>query len=151
MIYRLLLSFIVLFIAPNITAKGQNLPPTERVCGKWESVDKKLIIKVYLQNGQYRAKLVWYSNTDGKPLDYWRDVNNPNPALRSRRLLGMELLSGLKYNKASNTWEDGHVYDSTHGRTWNASARIDKKGILHVRGYWHFKFIGRTLLFFRVK
>jgi len=150
MIYSFLISFFVLFTGVKSIAQGQNILPAERVCGKWESTDKRLIIQVYLQNRQYRAKLVWYSNTSGKPLDYWRDVNNPDPALRSRRLLGMELLSGLKYDKASNSWEDGLVYDSTHGRTWNASARIDEKGLLHVRGYWHFKFIGRTLLFFRV-
>lgn len=150
MIYKLLLCIFVLFTGINSTTKGQSIPPSQRVCGKWESIDKRLVIQVYLQNGQYRAKLLWYSNTGGKPLDYWRDVNNPDPALRSRRLLGMELLSGLKYDKTSNSWEDGQVYDSTHGRTWNASARIDDKGLLHVRGYWHFKFIGRTLLFFRV-
>jgi len=42
------------------------------------------------------------------------------------------------------------VYDSRHGREWNASANIGKKGQLHVRGYWHFKFIGKTMNFFRI-
>jgi uncharacterized protein (DUF2147 family) len=150
MIYRYLFCFFVLLAGANIIVKGQSIPPAKRICGKWESIDKRLIISVYIDKNNYRAKILWFSNTDGKPLDYWRDVKNPDPKLRNRRLLGMSILSGLKYNKASNSWEGGQVYDSTHGRTWNASARIDKKGLLHVRGYWHFKFIGRTLRFYRV-
>ena len=140
----------LLLLAAALNGHAQGVPPAERVCGKWESTDKRLIIQVYMEHSQYLAKLLWYSNTGGKPLDYWRDVKNPDPKLRSRRLLGMSLLRGLRYDKDSNSWEDGSVYDSTHGRYWNASATIDKKGQLHVRGYWHFKFIGRTMSFYRV-
>ena len=42
------------------------------------------------------------------------------------------------------------IYDSKNGRDWNASACIDKSGMLKVKGYWHFKFIGRTMTFNRV-
>lgn len=62
----------------------------------------------------------------------------------------MEVLNGLKYDTDSNSWEDGMVYDAKHGHTWNAAAYIDKKGLLHVRGYWHLKILGRTLIFRKV-
>ncbi|MFI5158494.1 MAG: DUF2147 domain-containing protein [Sphingobacteriales bacterium] len=122
----------------------------ERVCGKWKSIDKELGIRVYMQGNEFKAEIIWFSDTDGKPMGYWKDVHNPNPALRNRKILGMGILSGLKYNADTNTWENGMVYDSRHGREWNASATIDKKGILRVRGYWHFKFIGRTINFIRI-
>jgi uncharacterized protein (DUF2147 family) len=125
-------------------------PRNERVCGKWESDAKNLRILVYTQDHQFKAKLIWFSDTDGKPMDYWTDVNNPDPALRKRKLLGMEILKGLAYDPETDTWENGMVYDSRHGREWNASARIDKNGLLHVRGYWHFKFIGKTMVFHRI-
>ena len=83
-------------------------------------------------------------------MSYWTDVNNPDPALRKRKLLGMSILSRLQYDPETNSWENGMVYDSRHGREWNASAYIDKKGQLHVRGYWHFKFIGKTMSFNRI-
>lgn len=123
----------------------------DRICGKWESVEKSLIIQVYLEGGNYKAKIIWFSDTEGKPMDYWTDRRNPNPALRNRKILGMEVLRGLQYNADNNSWENGMVYDSKHGREWNASATIDKYGRLRVRGYWHFKFIGRTMTFYRVK
>ena len=130
---------------------GQPSDGHERICGKWESVEKSIIIEVYMAGSDFRAKLIWYSDTEGKPLDYWTDRRNPNPVLRSRKLLGMEVLSGLQYDPDNHSWENGMVYDSKHGREWNASANIDKNGQLRVRGYWHFKFIGRTMTFFRVK
>jgi uncharacterized protein (DUF2147 family) len=91
-----------------------------------------------------------FKDTEGKPMDYWTDQHNPDPALRNRKILGMSMLSDLKYNSDTNSWENGIVYDSKHGREWNASAAIDKKGMLRVRGYWHFKFIGRTMDFVRM-
>lgn len=130
---------------------GQTTPARERICGKWESSTKDLIIQIFTRGNQFKAKIVWYADTEGKPLDYWTDVHNPNPALRSRKILGMSILRDLIYDSRSNSWEHGMVYDSRHGREWNAAATIDKQGLLHVRGYWHFKFIGKTMTFKRIK
>jgi uncharacterized protein (DUF2147 family) len=146
--YCILLCMLIVFAAGN--TKAQSIKEGERICGKWESTDKELDIKVYMHDNEFRAEIIWFSDTDGKPLDYWKDVHNPDPALRDRKILGMSVLSGLKYDADTHTWEDGMVYDSRHGREWNASATIDKKGMLHVRGYWHFKFIGRTMNFVRI-
>jgi len=133
------------------TVYGQPVPAREKICGKWASTDRALVIQIFTQRSQFHATLLWYRDTDGKPLDYWTDIHNPDPALRSRKLLGMSILRNLTYNSETNTWENGMVYDSKHGKEWNASAYIDKQGLLKVRGYWHFKFIGRTMSFKRIK
>jgi len=129
---------------------GQAANAQGKICGKWQSTDKTLRIQVYMEDNQYKANIIWFSDTEGKPMDYWTDRHNPDPALRSRKILGMSVLSGLKYDPDKNTWEEGMVYDSKHGREWNASANIDKNGMLRVRGYWHFKFIGRTMDFVKI-
>jgi len=141
------------FLLTIITIFGtqaQALKSAEKICGKWESTDKTLRIQVYMQGNEYKANIIWFSDTEGKPMDYWTDRNNPDPALRSRKILGISVLSGLKYDPAKNSWEEGMVYDSKHGRDWNASANIDKNGMLRVRGYWHIKFFGRTMDFVRL-
>src|ERR1700744_557462 len=125
--------FLVTFLAV-INANGQATDGHDRIYGKWESVEKSLIIQVYMAGGDFKAKIVWYSDTEGKPMDYWTDRRNPNPALRNRKILGLDVLSGLQYNPDNNSWENGMVYDSKHGREWNASADIDKNGQLRVRG-----------------
>lgn len=143
------LTAIILYT--SVASKAQNIKPSERICGKWENTEKSLIIQVYVAHNEFKAKIVWYADTEGKPLDYWTDRHNPNPALRNRKLLGLQILRNLEYHPKTNTWENGMVYDSRHGKEWNASAYIDKKGLMRVRGYWHFKFIGKTMTFFRVK
>jgi len=98
----------------------------------------------------FKAKIIWFSQTGGRPMEYWTDRHNPDPALRSRKILGLSILRDLEYQPGSNSWENGIIYDSRHGREWNASAYIDDEGQLRVKGYWHFKFIGRTMTFRRV-
>jgi uncharacterized protein (DUF2147 family) len=56
----------------------------------------------------------------------------------------------MEYEPKSNSWENGKIYDAKNGREWDASAYIDKSGELKVIGFWHFKFIGRTMTFVRV-
>ena len=128
-----------------------NIPGSaEQICGKWESSEKNLIVQVYKEDNKFQAKIIWFVNTGGKSLDTWTDVNNPDESLRSRKILGMSVLNNLCYKSCTNSWEDGMIYDAQHGRDWNASAYIDKNGLLKVKGYWHFKFIGKTLTFTRV-
>jgi hypothetical protein len=47
------------------------LPAREKICGKWESIHNQLIVQIYTQDSKFKAKIIWYSNTDGKPLSYW--------------------------------------------------------------------------------
>jgi uncharacterized protein (DUF2147 family) len=146
-IFAMCFALLLFMKAPS---RAQSIPAKERICGKWESVHKTLRIKIFMQHNQFKAIITWFSDTEGKPMSYWTDRRNPDPKLRSRKILGMSILSGLEYHPKTNSWENGRVYDSLHGRYWNASAYIDKKGLLRVRGYWHFKFIGRTMVFRRI-
>lgn len=122
----------------------------EQICGKWQSAEKNLIVQVYKVDDEFKARIVWFNDDDdSKPLDYWTDKKNPDPALRSRKILGLNVLEKLVYDADSNSWEEGVIYDAKNGRHWNSSAYIDKEGHLRVKGYWHFKFIGKTMKFNR--
>jgi uncharacterized protein (DUF2147 family) len=148
-ILKLLVICLLVLIA--VDSMAQAVPAPERICGKWENEAKSLRIQIYTVNGDFRAKIIWFSDTEGKPMSYWKDRRNPDPKLRSRTILGMSILNGLRYDPKKKSWEDGKVYDSKHGKYWNASAYIDKKGMLKVRGYWHFKFMGKTMTFHRIR
>ncbi|WP_428328942.1 DUF2147 domain-containing protein [Mucilaginibacter sp.] len=150
MTMKYLFCFFVLILITTVNSNGQVKQPSELICGRWESTEKNLIVQVYMEDGKFRAKILWYNDTEGKPMDYWTDERNPNPALRSRKILGLSVLTNLTYHPETNSWEDGVIYDSKHGREWNSSAYLDKKGELKVKGYWHFKFIGKTMTFTRI-
>ncbi|SHN11152.1 DUF2147 domain-containing protein [Mucilaginibacter sp. OK098] len=148
--FKYLYICFVLILSITAASKGQAFKPAERICGKWETTDKTLRVQIFMEGREYKVKLIWFSDTDGKPMAYWTDRRNPNPALRSRKILGMDLLRNLEYHPNTDSWENGMIYDSKHGKEWNAAAYIDKKGQLRVKGYWHIKLIGKTMTFTRI-
>lgn len=131
----------------GVTANAQD---RDRICGKWMSSEKNLIVQVYKSGTDFKAKIIWFKDDPSKPMEEWTDKNNPDPSLRDRKILGMDILRNMKYDAGNNSWEDGMIYDAKHGKEWNASAYIDAHGLLRVRGYWHFKIFGRTMTFKRV-
>ena len=141
---------IVLLCLTGIQSK-ENVTPGDRILGKWVSSEKNIIVQVYKSGDTFKGKIVWYKGDDpSKAMDEWTDKHNPDPALRGRKILGMDVLRDLKYDAKNNVWEDGMIYEAKTGKEYNASAYIDKQGILRVKGYWHFKFIGKTMIFKRV-
>lgn len=60
------------------------------------------------------------------------DINNPDPRLRGRSLVGVQILSGLK--RQSTGWRGGTVYDPKSGRSYKASLTLDPDGALTVTG-----------------
>lgn len=83
----------------------------------------------------------------GEPGTPRQDDNNPDPALRDRPLLGMELLS--EYRWTGKRWE-GKIYDPASGNTY--SSRMEPDGErLKMRGYIGVPMLGRTQFFERVE
>lgn len=78
------------------------------------------------------------------------DSKNSNKALRSRKIIGLEVMHGLEYNTDDNEWQNGWIYDSSSGKIWNAKPSLTKDGRLKVRGFWHFQFLGENMYFKRV-
>ena len=132
---------------------AQTKSAADAILGKWESSKKNVIVEVYKESNEYKARILWFDDTDdlSRPKETRRDIYNPDPALRNRKILGLTVLKDLTYNKKNGKWENGIIYDTRTGKEWNASASLVRKGLLKVRGYWHFEFIGRSMTFNRVK
>jgi uncharacterized protein (DUF2147 family) len=60
------------------------------------------------------------------------DVNNPDPHLRSRSLVGLETLSG--FTRDGVVWRGGHAYDPKSGRTYRAALQVNPDGSLKLTG-----------------
>ena len=119
------------------------------VIGKWKLEDGTAIVEVYKQGDIYNGKIVWLQNpteADGSPAV---DSENPDKSLRSRKLIGLNMLSNLKKNGGEYT--GGSIYDPGNGKTYNCSMKVDGD-VLHVRGSLDKKgLLGRTMDWFRVK
>src|SRR5690348_5729547 len=112
---------IVCFLGLMIKAQAQT--EEDAILGKWESVEKNLIVEVYKQEGTFKAKVVWFydENDTITPIEERLDTENPNKSLRNRKILGLQVLSGLVYNAKQKRWVNGKIYDSSSGRTWSAT------------------------------
>lgn len=121
------------------------------ILGKWMTVEHSLEVEVYKQDNKFRAKIIWFKIEDKtRPMNTRLDEKNPNPKLRNRKWLGMEVLRNLKYSAEDNEWQDGIIYDAKHGREWDSVAWINNQGLLKVKGYWIFQWISETLTFKKV-
>lgn len=121
------------------------------ILGRWMSEEKNLMVEVYKQSDDFKARIVWFhDNRDTTPIEQWLDAKNPDQSLRTRRVLGMDVLSGLEYDEDEMKWTDGKIYDATSGKTWDAEVKLHNPKLLEVRGYYIFRFLGRTMRFTRM-
>lgn len=119
------------------------------VVGKWKLEDGSAIVEVYQEGDVFNGKIVWLKNpteADGSPAV---DSNNPDAKLRSRQLIGLNMLSGLKHK--GGEYSGGSIYDPGNGKTYNCSMKVEGdtlkvRGSLDKRGL-----LGRTMDWFRVK
>lgn len=97
------------------------------------------------------GEVVWLRHPfdeHGCPL---RDEENPDPDLRSRSVVGLEILRGLEVSgQEPGEWGGGEIYDPESGRTYSAVVEMDGADRLSVRGYVGIRLLGRTTTWIRV-
>jgi glucan biosynthesis protein C len=78
-----------------------------------------------------------------------RDRNNPDPALRRRKVTGLQILRGLR-PQAGGTWVGGSIYDPSTGNSYTSRLTLDGDDRLWLRGYVGIPLLGRTTTWTRV-
>ncbi|MGI9223010.1 MAG: DUF2147 domain-containing protein [Woeseiaceae bacterium] len=78
------------------------------------------------------------------------DEKNPDPALRDRPLVGLELFAGFEYD-GNGRWSGGTIYDPNSGKTYRCIVTVVDEETLKVRGYVGVPLLGRTEIWKRVK
>ena len=79
------------------------------------------------------------------------DFRNENPALRSRKVLGMPLIWGFKKTSDPNAFEGGQIYNGENGKIYSANISLQPDGTLRLRGYVGSPMFGETQIWTRVK
>ena len=118
------------------------------ITGTWLNLTGEAQINIYKKQGKYFGKIIWLKTPDdkaGKPLT---DRNNIDPKLKSRLLLGVELLKNLS-SADGRTFEDGTIYDPKSGKIYSCEMTLSQN-TLKVSGYLGM-FVGRTEIWKRVK
>ena len=99
----------------------------EPIAGRWVTQGGKGLVEIGSCGGGQCGRI----RRVGDPKAPSTDVNNPDPALRSRPLLGLEVLSG--FADAGDGWK-GTIYDPESGRSYRSVVRLNQNGTLQVKG-----------------
>jgi uncharacterized protein (DUF2147 family) len=118
------------------------------ILGVWYNTEKTAQVEISKQGSQFVGKIIWLQEPypNGKPAT---DLENSDPKLRTRPLMGMAILKDLTYE--GGMWKGGEIYDPKSGKTYSCEIKLKNPELLEVKGYVGFSFVGRTVEWTRVK
>lgn len=133
----MLFSLVLLIAAHQISA--QTPVKADHIIGYYLTVDdetgkEKSQVQIFkATNGKYYGKIIWLAepNKNGKAKV---DEDNPDKALQSRPIIGLQLLKGFSYNEKTGEWDNGTIYNPTGGKTYNCFMKFDGNK-LKIRGF----------------
>jgi len=137
---------IVLLTVFSCSAWAQK---ADAILGSWANSNGQDHILIYKRGDKFFGKLDWIkfpNDENGKPKT---DKNNPDPALRSRPDLGLELLKGFTFD-GDNVYSGGTVYDPKNGKTYNCKMTLEGDKLI-IRGFIGISLFGRSVTWTRVK
>ncbi len=129
------LLFIGILFSTVTGASAQN-----DVLGTWINQAGDGLIEISELDGKYVGIIVG-SNDPARTQR--KDVNNPDPELRTRTLKGMMILGDLSY-QGENEWDGGWIYDPNNGEIYQCNMTLEDKDTLAIRGFIGFSLFGRT-------
>ena len=138
-----------------LAAAGAAWGGGDDILGVWGNDDGKAKIEIFPCAGHYCGKISWLKrpvytpdDRDGVAGTPREDHKNPNPALRSRPLMGLQIMSGFNYG-GGNLWDKGRIYDPESGKTYQSKITLVSPHRLEVRGYVGIPLFGRTTVWSR--
>ena len=127
----------------------------EKIVGLWITPKKDCKIEIFGTGGQYRGRITWLKEPLYRPDDDGGmagrpvvDRENPNPNLRSRPLIGLQLMEGFTYI-GKNIWENGTIYNPNNGKTYRRKMILSAPNRLEVKGFIGIPLLGATSVWTR--
>ena len=118
-----------------LIALGANAAAPDAIVGTWLTEDGSSKVAVAATKGAdggtvYAGTVAWLKEPtrDGKPV---QDANNPDAALRTRPILGLEILSGFKAAPGGG-WVGGTRYAPRAGKRHPATLSLTADGRLQL-------------------
>ena len=116
---------MILMAAAAMAAGG-----ADAVVGTWRTPGKNAIVEVSRCGASLCSKLLTSDGLKANP--DMRDINNKDTAVRGRRLMGLQLMNGLKWDGQS--WSGGTIYNAEDGGTYKATVSAIDADHLKLKG-----------------
>jgi uncharacterized protein (DUF2147 family) len=135
---------IALFLSVNAMAAGP-----DDILGIWMNATGKGQIQIYKEGDKYFGKIIWMKEPNTPQGTPKMDAHNPDPALRTKPILGAVILRNFVYDDGE--WNSGRVYDPTNGKEYKCYMKLKDPKTLSLRGYIGVSLLGRTEVWTRMK
>jgi uncharacterized protein (DUF2147 family) len=129
----------------------------DAIAGRWLNQEGLAVIEIARAGEVYEGRIVWlkeatYPAGDPKGMGGRDrvDRDNPDPALRSRRLLGLVIMRGFRFD-GGRSWSGGRLYDPQSGKEYRGRMTLASPDTLSLRGYVGIPLFGRTSTWTRQK
>ena len=119
------------------------------ILGTWKTEENDSLLEFFKCGEKICGKIIWlkqpnYMSTKDGPVGKIKvDRKNPNPGLRIRPILGLQVMKGLTA-KGNNRWGNGTCYDPETGKSYKCKMQLASHDRLELRGYIGISLIGRT-------
>ena len=126
-----IIAALVVIAAPASSQANDRRLNTSAVfpAGDWTPPDMDAVISIRPCGDALCARLVQHDYAEVTNLD----INNPNPAMRTRPLLGVRILDGLR-RVTDNRWSGGKLYDPRTGKTYFSKLKLVDRNRLKIIG-----------------
>ncbi|MBV8101512.1 MAG: DUF2147 domain-containing protein [Verrucomicrobia bacterium] len=116
--------------------------------GLWKTEDAQ--VEIFEADGKLSGKIAALNKEYTSDGIEKTDISNPDPAKRSRPLIGLVFMTGFT-PEGPGRWDHGTVYDPKTGHTYASFLEYDGGDTVKLRGYIGISLIGRTAVWTKVK
>lgn len=127
---------IAVALALVLLGASSSVAATDPVFGVWltQAKDGKVRIAPCASDPAQTCGVILSGKTpDGQDARLVTDIKNQDPALRSRPIVGLQIISGFRRDAAGG-WTGGTIYDPVGGKTYKAKMGPGPNGALKVAG-----------------
>jgi uncharacterized protein (DUF2147 family) len=149
--YNVLLSLASLLM----TAASAFAASGDEILGVWNNQEKDARIEIFRCADKYCGKILSLNepdypadSRDGIPGTPKLDHRNPDPALKARPIIGLQIVNDFVF-VGDDLWKDGTVYDPKKGKTYSGRMTLVSPAQLNLRGFVGISLIGRTAVWTR--
>lgn len=101
--------------------------------GTWYTQDRSAKVRIAPCGQKLCGQIVWVQDRGGRPASGARDEANPDPALRARPIIGLQIIRDFS-PAGPGKWAGGKIYDPNSGRTYASKMSLSSQGVLKVEG-----------------
>jgi len=112
-------------------------------------MEARVAVEIYSCASLLCGRILWLQIPRDPQGQLDRDKNNPDPALRQRRLCDLTILWDLS-PAGPRRWGGGWFYNPEDGKTYNVSAELKSADVLIARIYLGSPLLGETKTLTRV-